>query len=284
MLRYSALLAIGLVACSSASGVDTPADAGTGGTTGTGGTGGAVDSGTGGTPMDAAVDTGGGTGGFGGGMLEGSADAPSCTAPTPEGRCDTFPQCGCDVGQKCDILDLMSGRTACTRDGVGLAFQACSQFSPCAAGLFCLGGSCRPFCDTNIDCPGVGQECQEIQANFGGMPLTIPGARVCSAGCDPREPDLVCGPGLGCLMLMSGATDCFSVGTGMGPGACTGGGTLDCAPGYQCVDNAGSQDCLKWCRTNNPNDCDMMAGEVCGPLAMPPVFMGDTLGVCITPP
>lgn len=273
MLRIVGLLALGLTGCSSSPSAE---DAGMG----TGGAPTERDSGAAGMAMADADAPEAGSGGTGGG----STDAPACTPPTPDGACDTFPQCGCDIGQKCDILDLMTGRTSCTAEGTSLPFQACSTFSPCAAGSFCLGGSCRPFCDTDNDCAGLGQECQDIEASFGGTPLTVPGARVCTAGCDPREPELVCGAALGCLLLNSGSTDCFAVGSGVGVGACAGGGTLDCAPGYQCVANGSSQDCLRWCRTNNPNDCDMTAGEICGPLAMPPTFMGDTLGVCITTP
>ena len=280
----------GFVACGSSSSSNTAVDgaAGMGGAAGTGVGGSGVDSGAdvgpGGAPVEASVDAAGGTGGTG--VLEGAVDAPTCVTPTPEGTCGSFPQCGCGVGDKCEVVDLTTGRTQCVADGTVIPFHGCSSFLgiQCLAGSVCIFGACKPFCRETSDCLGAFQECRPIQANVGGMDVTVPGTLACSAGCDPVAPADVCGPGLSCFFV-DGVTECITAGTAMGIGACGSGNTLDCAPGYLCVNDqmTGSMDCLKWCRMGNPNDCNTAGGEVCAPLNTTPTFNGTQYGVCLVP-
>lgn len=277
--------------CSSGGGSSTSGDAGvdaaaegSGGASGAGGADAAeaaVDAGSG---DGAATDGAGGSGG--GGFLEGSLDAPRCVPPTPEGTCGAFPQCGCGVGDKCDLLDLKTGRTHCVRDGSALPFQSCAPFLNvhCAAGSVCVFGGCKPLCAETSDCLGAASECREIRAVVSGMEVVVPGSKACTAGCDPVAPGDVCGPGMNCLFLDT-VTECITAGSGRGPGACSSGNASACAPGYLCVGNPDTmtQDCLAWCRIGMASDCDTSANEICTPLTSTPTQGGVQYGVCVAP-
>ncbi len=258
---------------------------GPGGASGSGGVDAAPDVGSPDVGTDApASDASGGTGG--GGFLEGSFDAPRCDPPTPEGTCGALPQCGCGVGDKCEIIDLKAGRTQCVRDGNALPFQSCAPFLNihCAAGSLCLFGGCKPLCNEASDCLGALSQCQPIRAVVSGMEVTVPGSKACTAGCNPVAPGDVCGPGMSCLFL-DAVTECITAGTGKGPGACSGGNASSCAPGYLCVGNPNTmaEDCLKWCRIGMATDCDTTTNEICTPLTTSPTQDGTQYGVCIAP-
>jgi hypothetical protein len=245
--------------------------AGTGGA-GTAGTGAAGSSGAAGSPADASGGTAGGT-------LEGSTDAPQCNLPTPDSVCDTAPQCGCDPGDKCDVLDLATGDAICVSEGSVAPYQSC-LFAGCIKGQACIGGVCKPYCDSLADCPGANRECRPVQIDSGGTPVNVPGMSTCTSACDPVNPALLCGAGLTCSFNAGWAsTDCFPAGTGQGIGACA--GSQGCITGYICVNNqsTGSQDCLQWCRIGNPNDCN--GGGVCTPLQSAPTLGGQEYGACI---
>lgn len=259
----------------------------------TGGSGGVGGGGAGGTP-DAAAGSGGsaatggsggtaGSGGSGageGGVLEGAADAPGCEKQTPDSTCGTWPQCGCDIGQKCDVIDFATGRAICSVEGTALPYQPC--FSPglsCLAGNACIGNVCKPYCDTLADCPGQNRQCIGVQYNDNGVAKPVPGMLTCTSGCDPINPGAICASNLTCSFTSQGnTTDCFPAGSATGPGACTATNASTCAPGYICVNNTVSYDCLKWCRMSNPNDCP--TGQYCQGLSSAPVLNGEQYGVC----
>lgn len=280
-----------LAACGSGDG------SGSGGASSTGGTGtGAGDGGgvggtaaAGGTPSGGAggVPSGGApSGGFGGldldgAVLEGSLDALSCLPPTTQSACDTAPQCGCEPGQKCDVTDLDTGKATCVDDGTVQPYHSCNPFlARCKVGSACLGGACKPYCESDADCAGANSKCKQVELYKNGTSTLVPGMFTCTAGCDPVSPGLVCGSGLTCSFAGTGTTDCYSSGTGVGAGACNQNSGLACAPGYTCINTTqqtGGYSCLKWCRLT-ANDCSN--GFVCKDLTSKPVLGGVEYGAC----
>lgn len=204
---------------------------------GGGGTGGTTDSSTGGSPP---------TGGTGGG--------PAC-APPSASPCDTAPQCGCEAGLACNVVDE-TGATACAEPGTASPFRACAAATDCQIGYGCVSGLCKPYCETIGEC-GAGK-CIQVQTSAGA---DVPGFKVCTAGCSLVSPAAVCGAQAGCYPDEGAPTytDCASAGTGTGVGACTDSGAAAptaCAPGFGCVEGSpGSWDCRKWCRIGFVTDC-----------------------------
>src|SRR5207249_7983283 len=123
----------------------------------------------------------------------------------------------------------------------------------------CVGGVCKPDCCSPADCGG--RYCREV--DNGTVP--IPGFAVCTAGCDPMNPQAVCGPNVRCTPFPwdnkgEDVGDCYGpTGTGVGGGGCNGtpSGLAECAPGYYCTPDTF---CRKWCRLGQ-NDCP--DGGVC---------------------
>lgn len=253
---------------SAASGGAVGADAASGGAAGSdAASGGASSGGAGGLDLDGAV-------------LEGSLEASTCALPTPDSQCDTHPQCGCELGEKCDVVELDSGRAGCTPAGEAKPHQACSTLgAQCVAGSSCLGGACKELCTTSADCAGPNRECRQVEIFSAGQAKKVPFLYACTAGCDPVSPGLVCGTGVSCLFTGAG-TDCFASGGGTGPGGCTPTTGLACAPGFTCIDTTaqnGEHSCLKWCRLS-ASDCP--SGSVCKELSSKPSLGGVEYGAC----
>ncbi|MBK7581210.1 MAG: hypothetical protein IPI67_13475 [Myxococcales bacterium] len=248
-----------------------------GGSGGTGGIGGAAGG-------DAALggSTSGGGGGidFDGAVLEGSLEASTCQLPTADSDCDTFPQCGCEPGQKCDVIDLVTGRVTCSVAGSSKPHQGCSALgAQCAAGSSCLGGACKELCETTANCVGANRECRQVESFSSGTAVKVPALFACTSGCDPVNPGLVCGTGISC-QFVGKSTDCYASGGGTGPGACTQTTGLACAPGYTCINTTqqtGKYSCLKWCRLT-ASDCP--SGFVCKDLSSKPSLGTVEYGAC----
>jgi hypothetical protein len=252
-----------------------------------GGAGGAAATGGAATGGDAGSSSGGSAGGSGSAGsgawagTGGSGGTSNCTPPV-SGTCDTFPQCGCPSGQRCTVTNV-DGSTACTSNGPIAPYNACNSPTDCGPGTECVGGACKPFCETNADCPGTLRDCLQVSYTPTGSSTStpIPGFLVCSAGCQPEAPGTVCGPNLGCYPFDDPvtSTDCVAAGSGTGTGgcctnaACSGQDITLCAPGYVCLL---SGDCLKWCRIGF-SDCP--SGQ-CAPFTTP-LYVGTTeYGAC----
>jgi hypothetical protein len=291
---------------SHADGGDAAADDGSGGSAGddaggSGGSGGSAGdaSVTDAADEDVAAETGaGGSGGSGGsagdsgaGGSGGSAGGGSCTPPV-SGTCDTSPQCGCAAGQTCNVTSFGTGATSCVPAGSAGAWQACSQIGDCAAGLQCVFGACRPFCEVPADCNDrPGQQCQQVQAVYGqdGGPADTPGMKICTAQCALEKPDAVCGAGVTCVLDGSSITNCYPTdGTGTGPGGCSQGHGETCAPGYECVGVTDGQmvtsyGCYHWCRLGQAKlDCPTSTWT-CQALTNSPIVGSTTYGICCPP-
>ena len=256
---------------SDASDVPNDSDGGTTGNDGSGGAGGA-----GGTGGGETGDTGG-SGGAGGGSGGSGGGNDTCVPPSPTGQCDPFAQCGCTPGQNCIFTGATDGQTLCISAGSTAPQAACSTHDQCSVGHGCVGGVCKRFCQTSADCYATKGTCDQLYINDNGSQVPIAYAKACSAPCDPRTPQTVCGgSGVSCVPMDDGSTDCIGgFGTATGYGACSGNQWQNCAPGYICIDGS---DCLRWCRQGFSGDCP--GGQTCYGLNNPVVFNGVTYGVC----
>jgi hypothetical protein len=235
-----------------------------------------------GTSGESGGNAGGGADGGGTGGATGGASGTSGCSPPVSGSCDTFPQCGCATDQRCTVTNV-DGSTTCVANGPTQPYQACASASECTAGTECVGGACKPYCETQVDCPGSLRECMQVSYTPQGSSTSvpIPGFLICSAGCQPEAPSGVCGPSLGCYPFNDPvtSTDCITAGSGTGPGGCCAdAGCTDqditlCAPGFVCVT---SGDCLKWCRVGFA-DCPL--GQ-CAAFTTPLYVGGTEYGAC----
>lgn len=242
------------------------------GNTGGGGSAGAAGAGaTGGTAggTGATGGTAGGTGATGG--------TTGCTPPVPSGQCDTWPQCGCNAGQACDVGNVTTGATQCVPDGTVQPYKKCGQNQFCVAGYACVGSACKQYCNTKADCPKG--NCFQVMYDDNGTSKPVPEMKVCSAACKLENPAADCGAGLGCYPdnATPVGTDCAAAGTATGPGGCTGTPQNDptkCAPGYACLQTG---DCRKWCRVGFSTDCP---SGTCTGFGTPFFVDGLEYGVC----
>jgi len=227
--------------------------------------------GSGGSGDDGGTEAGGGGDG-------GTGGDPTCTPPAASGQCDPFEQCGCNAGQNCIFTGATDGETRCRPAGTTAPFSSCSNHDQCQAGHACVGGVCKPFCQGDGDCAASNGTCQQLYVTENGAQTPISFAKACSAACDLRTPQTVCGndQGVSCIATDEGGTDCVGgFGTGVGAGACSGNDWQKCAPGYLCINGS---DCLRWCRVNASGDCS--GGQSCYPLVDPVVIDGVNYGVC----
>lgn len=280
----SCLLALAPSACGGSSD-EASASGGAAGAGGASGQAGEASASGGVAGSDASASGGAPSGGAGGldldgAVLEGSLEASTCALPTADSECDTHPQCGCEPGQKCDIIDFDTGRVTCSPAGDAKPHQPCSPFgAQCQAGSSCLGGACKELCTSSADCVGANRECRQVESYGSGQAKKVPFLHACTAGCDPVSPGLVCGTGVGCQFAGT-STDCYASGGGTGPGACTQTTGLACAPGYTCINTTlqnGKYSCLKWCRLTQ-SDCP--TGFVCKDLSSKPQLGGVEYGAC----
>lgn len=246
---------------------DPETDAGVGGSGGSGGGDGDGDAGPGG---DGGA---GGAGGSGGGGGSGGSGGGGTCEPPNGGACDPVAQCGCNSGQNCDFISL-NGNTACIQSGSVATYGACTTSTQCQPGNSCVGGLCRPFCESESDCPGPGRTCDQVVAGSEQDP--IPGFHVCSAHCDPMNPVGTCGTGATCLAFGgTDRTECFVAGPTAVGGACAGNLPDECEPGLICAGTQGAQPtCRRWCRLGQ-NDC-----QSCTPFTTKVFVNGIEYGVC----
>ncbi len=209
---------------------------------------------------------------------EAAADATPDAGPCPLTKiqtCNPIVQCGCAVDENCEITST-SGTSSCSSIGKTPLWGDCGGYGVCQKGAECVDHACKPFCKTTDDCVLPGRVCEQVAVSG----VAVPGLTVCSAGCDLRDPSVVCEPGVTCNPVpWDGAgldrADCIGgVGTGMGPGACAGGDSTKCAPGYSCLGTT----CARWCRLGHNEDCTSPA--MCAPLAPQPRVDMVPYGLC----
>ena len=235
----------------------------------------------GGTGNVGGTGNAGGSGNVGGVGASGGTGGGTCTPPVAGGTCDTVPQCGCQPGQACTVTST-TGTTGCITAGTQGPFTACTANGACQAGYACIGGACKPLCETQADCKlSPNAKCRQVMYDNAGTSTPIPKMLFCSAACALENP-ASCGTGLACLEdgQNPAGTDCAtSTGTATGKGGCQKSPNPDprlCAPGYACLTNG---DCAKWCRVGKTGDCS--SGTCAGFAAPNQLFVyGQEYGVC----
>ncbi len=205
-------------------------------------------------------------------------DAGVCVTAPPSNICGVDPQCGCGAGT-CDIdRTVTTGATVCTSAGSTPRGRACTVSSQCTKGDTCESGACRPFCTT------VGAACNKpgtskcVQSGLGGV--SVPNFKVCEIACALEDSSACGGAGVGCVFDdASGATDCAAVGTS---NTCTATAT-DCAPGNVCVNSGSgaSYGCFRWCRVGGPSADCAGTGGTCAGFSTPVLVNGRQYGACL---
>ncbi|MFK7990925.1 MAG: hypothetical protein AB8I08_33200 [Sandaracinaceae bacterium] len=188
------------------------------------------------------------------------------------------PQCGCLPGNSC----YLASGLRCLPAGSGASGQPCVLGNACAPGLHCgdvydlaSGGptgerECRPYCETDADCPGgEGSYCHYDLGD---------GIRGCTIDCRPDTQE-GCGANGNCVVFLEGMTlrptiACAGpIGSGGNGAACA--SLSDCQKGYFC--EGGSLRCRESCRFDPPGDPCTVGS--CAPL--PFTVDGETWGLCV---
>lgn len=205
-------------------------------------------------------------------------DASACANLGAGDECAVDPQCGCDTGETCDVIDRETGKAACIAAGTKALGATCVTPTQCAQGLTCVDDVCRPLCAKNkTTCTGENLGvCKTFQDSSGKV---VEAANICTITCDLATPGAVCGEN-NCLWKASvKATDCHPAGTRKAHEGCS--RLSDCAPGLTCVVvNQFKVECEPWCRTDHREDC--AAPKFCNDVygANAPVVDGSKLGHC----
>jgi len=74
--------------------------------------------------------------------------------PPESGSCDLKQQCGCQPGDKCDVLN--DGLSACIAAGSGSYAAPCTYLEDCQAGYTCYDSSCHRLCEPTAVPTGCG--------------------------------------------------------------------------------------------------------------------------------
>jgi hypothetical protein len=167
--------------------------------------------------------------------------------------CSVSPQAKCPADHTC-VVATLDGDTTCASAGSTPLGGPCSISSDCSPGLACFDTTCRAFCREPSDCDGDAQACLGVLLNE----QPVKNWNVCSLPCDPGNPQsadaargtFACPEGRSCLDLYPdlgpmGSTDCFEAGEGREHAPCE--GMIDCAPGFVCLNDAGSPSCRRLC-------------------------------------
>jgi hypothetical protein len=243
----------------------------------------------GGSHKDASAgddaSTGGGSkdSGTGGGDTDGTTpdiDAASCVKAPPSNMCGVAPQCGCPIGETCDVRDNM-GDVQCISAGTAGQGKSCTTTAGCALGLTCGDGACRPYCPAGT---ADGAACGIMGTTtclYAGTPA-IPNFHVCRIACDLVNPS-ACDPTpaggtlapVGCDVDDKGNTDCVTAGAGTAGATCD--GTNLCAPSYVCVNTGMTSVCKKWCKVGDNTPC---GGMTCSGFMTKLMVNGAEYGAC----
>lgn len=111
-------------------------------------------------------------------------DSVDCSCEKPEGAmCNPIGKCGCPKGKSCEISS--SGAPSCdVRPSPGLKVgEFCQDDPSCGPSSTCTFnpyGTCKAYCSTNSDCPGMIDRCLPVRDNNG---KDVPGFKVCLPGC-----------------------------------------------------------------------------------------------------
>lgn len=242
---------------------------------------------TGGAGGDTSSGASAGSGGMTTSSSTTTSSSSSTTTTTPscaESPCKVVaPQCGCDGGDMCSI-DL-TGVRVCHAPGATANGEVCTGLYSCETGSLCVQTSsnkslCAKYCDADNQCSGGLCLIQLTDPNNPNG--VLPNITLCTDSCDPVSGSgCPVGQGVGCGLYQEqdGQMRVFTLCTGAGGGgqlaACT--ANEDCQAGFACftVDMA-TQECLKYCKVNNPS-CP--AGAACQDIGIS--YNGVAYGACL---
>jgi len=180
------------------------------------------------------------------------------------------------VGETCYPTSDPDKHLACHESDGLEAGEACG-IRYCKAGLGCVSGICRQYCNEDEDCAEVGGVRSCVQVVWGSDASNIEGVLACSWVCDPAQPQtprpplLPCPKGLGCDSAKDGATFCYKIDEEGEEGTeCE--SSVDCAPGLYC---STSSECHRYCLTSF--DCK---GGFCTPMNTPQRAGNHDVGYC----
>ncbi len=211
--------AIGLLACPGPpTGGQTPVDSGS-----------SADTDAGGTPPDAGPPAGDG----------GSSSGACSPTVTPNGCAAPNSKCG-----------LVVSKYGCQPPGTATDGQACTSNSAgdsCAAGLFCLSGACRRFCDTAAATSGcASDEACSLQLTWNGGPPAGERFFICvktGSECDVLSQTCV---GTNACYFTQAGSKCLTPGTVADGQTCQ--YANDCTKGAACLSlNSAGARCHRLC-------------------------------------
>lgn len=189
----------------------------------------------------------------------------TCQAPAGA-QCELLTDCGCPEDKTCRVDGTSSGETKCGGVGAVLHFEPCSRESDCARRSDCIGGVCKPYCQSDADCSGSPGQCAEIATSQG----TVRSVKVCRDGLTCAVPtggacelisDCGCAGAQTCRVVaaVTGRTACGQVGTARDFEPCS--SEVDCARGLDCIGGA----CKPYCTSDA--ECAAQQAGACGPIA-----------------
>lgn len=198
---------------------------------------------------------------------DGAVDAPvhfdaRTTCDDGGTSCDVFLSCGCAPTDKCTPA---TNGLACMPAGSGAAGDSCGSDATCARGTTCVAfagaTTCHPFCDDAHACP-ASTACYIEAADRNGVQVGM----LCGPSCTLLTQD--CPGALGCYPADQAVDPdhgiCLSPGVGTQGQSCS--QMTNCAPGYGCIDPAGSATpiCAKICALGGgAPSCDPGSGATC---------------------
>jgi hypothetical protein len=212
------------------------------------------------------TDGGAGTGGAPSVILDGGGvipDPPDGAASCQSGSCNYQKQ-DCPSGGSCLPTDTPPSGDwppKCFVPGQKGAGEACSSWSDCIAGYFCVGigsseggvvpGTCRKLC-----CGGDWSACPDGESCFQNVSLVPPGggapieanADICApvGGCDPLTPTSCSDTTRTCQIVdPTGNVACVKEGSGGQGAACK---DAPCKGGFVCVDSDNGFTCRRLCK------------------------------------
>ena len=165
----------------------------------------------------------------------------------PGGACNYQTSAGCQAPSPSCVPVVGpddSVGASCQGAGQAVSGGACSMWSDCAAGHICVAGACRKLCCGGdwTGCPSESEHCiRPLQVKSASGKTLSTGAMLCYPVnmCDALDPASCTDPGTTCQIVdPTGATACFSEGTGAQGDACP------CKGGFLCVAN----ECRRLCK------------------------------------
>lgn len=190
---------------------------------------------------------------------------PTCACNPIVQDCPAGDRLMCNIGPN-SAFQCMSSGTIPAGGGCSGSAELCSRGSLCVGERTTNTFTCTTMCDlhTGTGCGG-GQLCSSYLEDFIVIGLCQPGQ-----SCDPSN-EAACPMGQKCFPLNDSEGICETGGGALGERArCDGGQESNCGPGLFCVGlTNGTSECLPICRVGRANDCAGHQSQTCQPIDIP---------------